>query len=464
MRISAYTSIWLRDAEENPEGIAHMIVDVTKSTLSVIKNPALREYADIYVQIYQDFMEQVRGMGLEIDEEDTTDAVAHKVETLRKKGAVVRNNDKSIYVNAISPSCVACQTGANSSTFFISLKCHRDCFYCFNPNQENYEYFREHTRDVIAELDETRIKGSSLGHVALTGGEPLLHKEETCRFFEHSNKLYPAAHTRLYTSGDHIDRPTLEALQAAGLKEIRFSIRMHDLAKGHRNTYEKIALAREYIPNVMVEMPILPGTLEEMKDILLELDRMGIFGINLLEFCFPLNNVEVYRENGYKVKARPFRVLYDYWYAGGLPIAGSETVCLDLIDFVLDAGLQLGVHYCSLENKHTGQLYKQNSGRHLPNRMYFSQRDYFLKTAKVFGEDIPPVKQVFEKAGYRDYFISEQHNSLEFHVNKIGSLRKVEVDVGISSHVVETRGDEQVLRELKVDATTPQTFRLSKDI
>lgn len=441
-----------------------MILDVMKSTLPEIGNSVLRDYANIYVQIYQDFMEQVRQMGLEVETEDTTVAVAQKTADLKKKGAIVRNNDKSIYVNRISPSCVACQTGVGSSTFFISLKCHRDCFYCFNPNQENYDYFREHTRDTIAELDELRQTNSRMGHLALTGGEPLLYKYETYRFFEHAHELYPASHTRLYTSGDHIDRATLEALQRSGLKEIRFSIRMHDLAKGHRNTYDNIALAREYIPSVMIEMPILPDTLDEMKEVLLELDRLGIFGINLLEFCFPLNNPEVFREKNYKIKARPFRVLYDYWYAGGLPIAGSETVCLDLIDFALEAGLKMGVHYCSLENKHTGQVYQQNSGQTLPKRMHFSQRDYFLKSAKVFGEDIPAVQQVFDKSGYRDYLINDQHHYLEFHVSKISSLKKMDISVGISSYVVETRENEPVLRELKVDVATPQTFHLSKDI
>jgi len=441
-----------------------MILDVMSSPQPDIKNPALREYANTYVQIYQDFMEQVQTMGLEIESKDTTALVAEKTEALRKKGATVRNSDKSIFTNRISPSCVACQTGVDSSTFFISLKCHRDCFYCFNPNQENYEHFREHTRDTVAELDETRRTNPRMGHLALTGGEPLLHKDETYRFFEHARKLYPTAHTRLYTSGDHIDRVTLEALQKSGLSEIRFSIRMHDLAKGQTHTYDNIALAREYIPNVMVEMPILPNTLDEMKDVLLRLDELGIFGINLLEFCFPLNNVETYREKGYKVKARPFRVLYDYWYAGGLPIAGSELVCLDLLDFALEKGLKLGVHYCSLENKHTGQLYKQNSGQHLPSRLYFSQRDYFFKTAKVFGEDVPAVRQVFDKAGYREYIFNAQQNSIEFHVNQIGSLKKLNVEVGVCSHVVETRENEPVLRELKVDVTTPQIFRLSKDI
>lgn len=441
-----------------------MIVDVTKSSLNEIKNPALREYANTYVQIYSDFMEQVRAMGLEIAADDTTGAVTQKIEALRKKGAAVRNHEKSVYTNRISPSCVACQTGINSSTFFVSLKCHRDCFYCFNPNQENYEYYREHTRDTIVELDEMRKTNPRMEHLALTGGEPLLHKDETVRFFVHARKLYPNSHMRLYTSGDHIDREILESLKKSGLKEIRFSIRMHDLARGQRHTYDRIALAREYIPNVMVEMPVLPNTLDEMKNVLRELDSLGIFGINLLEFCFPLNNAEAYREKDYKIKARPFRVLYDYWYAGGLPIAGSETVCLDLLEFALEAKLKLGVHYCSLENKHTGQMYKQNGGRHLPRRIYFSQRDYFLKTAKVFGEDVQVVKQALEKLGYNDFVISEQHDSLEFHVDRISSLKKLKVDIGISSQVLETRENEQFLRELKVDVTTPQTFRLSTDL
>src|SRR5690349_10321255 len=105
-----------------------MIVDVTKSNVTEIQNPALGEYANTYVQIYQNFMDQVHAMGLEIEAEDTTEAVAQKSEYLRKKGAVTRNQEKSIYANRISPSCVACQTGIGSATFFVSLKCHRDCF------------------------------------------------------------------------------------------------------------------------------------------------------------------------------------------------------------------------------------------------------------------------------------------------------------------------------------------------
>ena len=441
-----------------------MILNVTQCSLSEIRNPLLRAYAGQYVRIYQNFMDQIGRMGLDIDGQDDSQEILKRMLALKEKGAGVRNDRKSWYVNHISPACQTCQTSIGSTTFFISLKCHRDCFFCFNPNQEDYEYHLAHTRDLIAELDALRASGQRVLHLALTGGEPLLHKEETMKFFQHARQNFPYAYTRLYTSGDQLDRETLQSFKQAGVNEIRFSIRLHDTENAIRHTYKQIALAVEYIPHVMVEMPVLPGALEEMKDILLKLDELGVFGINLLELCFPFHNAELFRERGYHIKARPFRVLYDYWYGGGVPIAGSEAVCLDLIDFALETRLNLGVHYCSLENKHTGQLYRQNSGQSMPHRVYFSQRDYFLKTAKVFGEDLPATQKQLEKSGYHDYYISDQHNSLEFHVSQISNLKKLDIEVGISSQVFETREHEQVMRELKVDVTTPQTFRLSTDV
>jgi pyruvate formate-lyase activating enzyme-like uncharacterized protein len=438
-----------------------MIIEVCESTLPSIKNPVLRSYAEMYISIHQDFMEQVRQMGVEIAVQDNSEQAWSRIAALKKKGANLRNDARSISVNRISSGCQACQMGIGSATFFISLKCHRDCFYCFNPNQEDYQYFREHIRDTVAELQALRAGGQRVRHLALTGGEPLLHKEETIRFFQQARQNFPDVYTRLYTCGDHLERETLQALKDARMDEIRFSIRMHDLAKGQRYTYDQIALAREYIPNVMVEMPVLPGTLEEMKEVLLELDQLGIYGINLLEFCFPLNNAETFRERGYTIKARPYRVLYNYWYAGGLPVAGSETVCLDLVDYALDAKLKLGVHYCSLENKHSGQVYQQNAGQNLSKAIYFSQKDYFLKSAKVFGIDIEPVRLVLEKAGYKDYRIHKEHDTLEFHVSKVKLLKKLEIEVGISTAIVENRDGEIVLRELRLDLTTPQIFKLS---
>ena len=449
-----------------PDGglrLSTMIVDVDRQTLSTIRNSDLRLYAVKYIDISEDFMAQVRSSGIEIDPDDYKQETATRIDQLRQRGGIFRNSDKSIYLNQISPACVACQKGVGSETFFISLKCHRSCFYCFNPNQEGYDHFSDSLRDLPQELQQRSNAGHQLQHLALTGGEPLLHPKEAIEFFRQASDSFPDAFNRLYTTGDQLDAELLRQLRDAGLDEIRFSIRMHDLEKGHRHTFDRIALAKNYIPHVMVEMPILPDTFEIMKDVLLELERLDVSSINLLEFCYPLNNAETYNRKGYKVKHRPYRVLYNYWYAGGLPIARSELVCLDLMLFALDAKLKMGVHYCSLENKHTGQLYQQNTEQRPPQNYYFSPNDYFLKTAKVFGADIRQTRKILRHQKSTPHNLKDTPGYLEFHVSQIDKLKGLNVEVGLSYNVFETRQGEPYLRELKLSLVKPETFDLTHD-
>lgn len=438
-----------------------MIIPITHHTHHQIKNPAFSAYARMYLTIYERFMAQVEATGIAVDPEDHSERVDEKRRALVSKGAVIRNNDHSIYINAISPACVACRKGVGTATFFVSLRCHRDCYYCFNPNQVDYDHFTTHQRDLVAELEAIHAQGQKLDYLALTGGEPLLHPEQTFAFFRRATELFPKTHKRLYTCGDHVNEAVLRELEAARLEEIRFSIRMHDSATARRQTLERIALAARSIPQVMVEMPILPGSLDEMKDILTELDRIGIFGINLLEFCYPLTNAPAFNAHQFQVKNRPFQTLYEYWYAGGVPVSGSDLVCLDLLEFAIDQGMRLGVHYCSLENKFTGQNFQQNAGYKLPRIAQLSQRDFMLKSAKVFGKDIPPVRHVLEQKRCRDFEANPQYDYLEFPINQIPSLKKLEVEIGISTSTLEQREEGMVVRELKVDLTTPRMFRAS---
>ena len=58
---------------------------------------------------------------------------------------------------------------------------------------------------------------------------------------------------------------------------------------------------------------------------------------------------------------------------------------LELVDFAIEQNLTLGVHYCSLENKFTGQIYQQNFDAKMDKTYRFSEEDFYFKTAKVFG-------------------------------------------------------------------------------
>ncbi len=360
-----------------------MIYPLTEQTPVLQHNAALQRYVRRYADIEKQTQQAIAQYGLPFEaphrRRAETDALRREVKAL---GAVFANNGKSIHSRWLSSACVQCRTGEGSYTTFLSLKCHRDCYFCFNPNQENYDGFQHEMRDAIGEVNAIAEEEYPLTHIALTGGEPLLFRQESIRFFETVQAKLPGVHTRLYTAGDPLDRNTALALAAAGLKEVRFSIKIDDPPEKIEKVLSRIALAREIFPDVMVEMPVIPGSEEQMYDLLLKLDAIGVNGINLLEFCFPLTNSPAYQERGFALKNPPYEVYYNYWYAGGLAVADSELACLRVLKFALENQLSAGVHYCSLENKHTGQVYQSNAFLSAEPYYLFSPRDYFSKARR----------------------------------------------------------------------------------
>lgn len=435
-----------------------MIKTIDASTISRIKNKTLVDYSQIHLTIQNDTLDTIESFGVPLEKNNLGKPEEDQKAKLRKAGALFRNNDHSIVSNGkISSACVACQTGTGSYTTFVSLKCHRDCYFCFNKNQDDYSFYVNHQKNVNQDLDELLESGVTLKHLALTGGEPLLHKEEAINFFKLAQERTPETYTRLYTAGDLLDEEILQSLKKYGLNEIRFSIKMEDSEQKRKHVLGKIELAKKYIPNVLVEMPVIPGKLEEMKELLLTLDKMEIFGINLLEFCFPLGNADSFSEKGLHLKNPPYQAYYNYWYAGGLAVAESEQHCLELVEFAIKENLKLGVHYCSLENKFTGQIYQQNHNQDLGETYTFSERDYFFKTAKAFGKDIKKVKDILERNGVA-FELNSQFDYIQFPINSIEKLGKNNIDLVISSNIVEFDGSDNNIREVKIEWTTPVLF------
>lgn len=355
-----------------------------------------KEYVAVYDAVRSDFEETVLGFGLPFEAEES-EPRAMRSQTALRCACHCDNDGASVWRTWISPACVTCRTGEHSATFFVSLRCSRHCYFCFNPNQEDYGYWLSHKRDIAGELRAAHDAGSRFDFLAVTGGEPLLFKEDVYAFLSAARELYPSAHVRLYTCGDFLDDDCLRELRDRGLREIRFSVKLDGeqaLAAGQARTLEAIGRAVAYIPDVMVEMPVGPRDVCAMEELLVQLDAAGVRGVNLLEFGFPLHNAEQFTARGLELRRNPYPILYNYWYAGGLPISGSEAVCLRLVEFAHERGLRLGVHYCSLDNKNTGQIYQQNKGfltdSHFASAhawLDFDKGDYFLKCLKAVGAD-----------------------------------------------------------------------------
>ena len=229
--------------------------------------PTLRAWLDEYAAIEADYLARLADWGIRIASRDAdADVVRAAKDRLREKGAQFRNGDAGIVCGNLSSACVACTGGRGSKTFFLSLACNRSCYFCFNANQADYA---DRLRVNDAWRDEVDAFADACGgevtHVGLTGGEPLLHADESVAFCAYVRQRFPRAHIRLYTAGDFLGEPLLDRLRDAGLDELRMSIKLDVLDVDRADeiiddAVDVLARAKRFIPQVMVEMPVIPGT------------------------------------------------------------------------------------------------------------------------------------------------------------------------------------------------------------
>lgn len=273
--------------------------------------------------------------------------------------------------------------------------------------------------------------------------------DDSIRFLEQAKEKFPGAHLRMYTSGDLLTEEAAQRLRDAGLQEIRFSVKDFDPDALQERVLSAMLLAKRYIPDVMVEMPIIPGTGERMKELFKRFDEIGIKGINMLEFCFPFHSWEEYEARGFEIRNPPFDVMYDYGYSGGLPVAGSEELCLELMLWGIDRDVPFGMHYCSLDNKHRSEMRLRNErGAHMTPILTFDEGDFFLKCAKVYGEDRRAAREALEAAGCNDFMPNDREKSLAFPLAFVSALDGCNVEPAIAFHVLETDEEGSYVREV----------------
>lgn len=375
-------------------------------------------------------------------------------------GCRCENGGASIWRNWISPACLACRTGQQTGSLFVDLRCTKHCYFCFNANQPHFQHFLAHKRDIVLELEQAHAAGARYRCLAVTGGEPLLNKDAVTAFFRRAGQLYPQAHTRLYTNGELLDDATLAELAESGLREIRFSVKPADVDASRERVLETMEKAVEALPDVVIELPVIPESLDEMKRLMRRADQLGVRGMNLLELCFPLHNAEEFAKRRLKLRKHPFLYPYDYWYGGGIPVAESEREALDLVAFAAEEDLRLGVHYCSADNRNSAQVWLQNRpfSQEAAIRDHYpwlaqDEGDHFLKCAKAFGSDAPRVRAWAEHRGFPCSF-NEAEGTAAFPLRCVGNVREdfPRAELAESAYILETNDDTVALREVGLRA------------
>lgn len=384
--------------------------------MNCMNNIALEQARKAYAQTEKRYVDALEEKGLKFAEPHSDDAECERLrKELADRGVEVRNAGASLSWGHLSPACVGCTDNVGSETFSTTFKCHRDCYFCFNKNQPDYEFLFKNGCPWEERLEESFEENGELACIGLTGGEPLLNVDESVKFLNRAKELHPNAHMRMYTSGDLLTAESAKRLRDAGLAEMRFSVKDGDTREQQERVLAAMRIAKAYIPSVMVEMPVAPNAEEHMKWLLAEFNDIGIDGINMLELCFPFCNWDEFEKRGFLLKNPPFEVMYDYGYSGGLAVAGSEALILKLMLWCLDNDINIGLHYCSLENKHRSEIrIKNERARDILPYFTFDEGDFFLKMGKVFGQDVNPAKAALESIGCDEIREDEHERSLTF--------------------------------------------------
>ena len=177
----------------------------------------------------------------------------------------------------------------------------------------------------------------------------------------------------------------------------------------------------------------------------------GIKGMNLLEFCFPFHSWEEFAKRGFELRNPPFEVMYDYGYSGGLAVAGSEELALELMVWALDEELGFGLHYCSLENKHRSELRQVNErARGIHPVFEFDEGDFFVKTARVFDAEVAPARVLLRDAGCDN--TSEDEGVLTFNPRYAELLKSAGLHPYAAFNVLEKDEKGHFLREVALKA------------
>jgi len=420
-----------------------------------IKNKDFKYLYDSFSLKEKEIFLDLKKQGINLNEPDYE---RYSLDHFSKK-VKFRNENKSVFINGISPACLACRKGKDSITIKFSNICNRQCFYCYNYNNKDFEI-----KDPRILIKEKIKQGEKVNHLGISGGEPMLHLKEMIYFLEwlRNNNIEP--YIRIYTNGDFINKKILQLLKRYKIKELRFGIKL-DQKNNWNVLLGKMQESKKYIERIMVEMPVFPESFVKMKKIIFDLEKIKIWGINLLEFTYYNKNAKKFNDNGYSVKWPPFKYIYRQRSYNGYPVLGSELVCCRLLDYLSKKKYKIKVHYCSVANRLTPDLFCKNmrwENNIDRNYLYFSNNDFFIKTAVIGGNDnINKVLNVFnnESVKYYKKFKVNKRNFLEFGIKNIVFLRNLDIDIGIISSIILSRVQRD---NIKLEHVNFKEFNLVK--
>jgi len=256
----------------------------------------------------------------------------------------------SVYIPPLSPGCKLCAEGGKL-VLLVTGKCNAKCFYCplSSKKKDKDKIFADEweLRDeddiekILIEAKLIEAKGAGI-----TGGDPLVVIERTCRYISLlKNEFGENFHIHLYTPNVK-DSNDIEKLARSGLDEIRFHPAPQfwsDMEKSGLS--KKIKHFKNLDVDAAIEIPVLPDRRDDIISLIVWANENDIDWVNLNELEYSESNYENLDRIGYTLKNE-----------SAATVAGSEEVGVEIIKRCSEMDLNIGIHYCSSSFKDGIQL------------------------------------------------------------------------------------------------------------
>ncbi|UFX83307.1 radical SAM protein [Candidatus Absconditicoccus praedator] len=314
-------------------------------------NKELKNIEKIREKFIQNRIKEFGDIELKKESKENLDFIKQNLRSL--EGVSFTGIGDGLFYGGRSIGCSECIKG-QGCTIVISYLCNRSCFFCYEKNPlcpENSFNAATNQKDYNKSLriiDDTFSTNKNNKTLAITGGEPFLHKKTVFKILDYVNEKYSGVIKRIYTTGDFIDEEILKKLKDKGVSELRYSIKPYEKPKT-----ELYKLSKKYIPSVLIEMPVQPDTYEYMYKIMKELsDQNAINGFNLNEMTYNGHHNTIYNKLNYKIDLQKGELVEKYYGISKkeYPILGSKLTSLKLIhDIIKNEKPTYYIHFCSIE-------------------------------------------------------------------------------------------------------------------
>jgi pyruvate formate-lyase activating enzyme-like uncharacterized protein len=298
------------------------------------------------------------------------------------------------YLRSLSKGCQLCGEG-EWSCLFITGKCNANCFYCPTAQRLDHapatqQFSFDKAEDYAAYLNKMGFKG-----VSFSGGEPLLFFDRLTNFLSVvRQRCAPDLYIWMYTNGKLLTKEKAIILADLGLDEIRF-----DIGATHYHI-ETINFAKGVIPNITVEIPAVAEETEHLKKLLPDLVEAGVTNLNLHQMRLTEYNASQLEKHN-----------YTYLHGEAPVVAESEISALEIMQFVAQEKVPIGVNYCGFQYKNRFQKsgYRRKLAENFGNPdAWITEAGYVSEISRHhFSEHEPTTLDQFlqEKDGLNSIFI-----------------------------------------------------------